>query len=392
MRPFHFEGRLPVSKSLFIRQTICQSYRSTFHETKKEACGDISSVVNGLSAIKDGKIIHCGEAATVLRFLVLRASRESGTYEITGSERLLARPHLELKNILSHFNVHTEFSNHKITVISDGWKNQKREIRIDRSASSQFASGVLVNAWGMDFPIRISWSGETVSDGYWDMSLSVASTMGMEIHRGINCVEIPAHQKPNGISIFEPDMSSAFAVAALAAAGGECRILDFPEESLQPDSTFVDVLNAMGLQVLLKKNVLHVKGSANLLPIEINLKDVPDMFPVLAMLCAFARGKSRLWGAPHLVHKESNRLNKIFELLEKIDRKFEPLLDGVIIHGRSFDPNKDNRFSIPYDAESDHRLVMAACVARQFGFNIRVEDMKVVDKSFPQFKEIVQTW
>lgn len=392
VRPFYFEGRLPVSKSLFIRHAICQSYLANFKASKKDACSDIRNIVSGLMALKTRKVLNCGDAATVLRLLALRASREVGSFVVTGSQRLMERPHAELKNIFSRLGVSCEFADQKILIFSEGWKTPEGEVVIDRTSSSQFASGVLLNSWNLDFPLKISWQGETVSDGYWEMSLAVVRTMGMEIVLGKNSVEIPARQKPNGISLFEPDMSSAFAVAALAAAGGQCRILDFPESSLQPDANFINVLNAMGVNVSQRRGVLSVVGTENILPIDMNLRNSPDMFPVLAVLCAFARGKSRLWGAPHLIHKESNRLNKIFELLEKMGRGFEPLLDGAIIHGKPFDNEKDNRFSISYDPDSDHRLVMAACVARQFGFNIRVDGVNAVDKSFPQFKEIVQLW
>lgn len=392
MKPFYFEGRLPVSKSLFIRHAICQSYLSDFKPTQTDACGDILNIIGGLKALKDRKLMDCGEAATVLRFLALRASREIGTHVISGNQRLMARPHKELLNIFSNLKVKCEFSDQQIAIMSEGWASPESEIVVDRATSSQFASGVLLNSWNLDFPLKISWRGETVSDGYWEMSLAVAKAMGMETVLRKNGIEIPAKQRPNGISIFEPDMSSAFAIAALAVAGGQCRILDFPEESLQPDANFVNVLNAMGVNVDQRRGALFVAGTENIFPVDVNLRNSPDMFPVLAILCAFARGKSRLWGAPHLVHKESNRLNKVFELLEKMGRSFEPLLDGVIVHGRPFNPDKDNRFSIFYDPDSDHRLVMAACVARQFGFSIRVDGVSAVDKSFPQFKEIVKLW
>jgi 3-phosphoshikimate 1-carboxyvinyltransferase len=388
MRRFRFEGKIPVSKSLFIRQAICQSFTENELTSAMDACADIRSVENGLRSLKDRRVINAGDAATVLRFLALRASREAGDFVITGSERLMQRPHDELKNIFESVGVKCELGPEKITISGEGWKNLN-EVKVDRSCSSQFASGVLLNSWNLPFPLRISWGPETVSDGYWEMSLAVARNMGMNFVSGGDSVEIPARQIPNGVAVFEPDMSSAFAVAALAAPNGMARILDFPTESLQPDAAFIDVLNAMGLSLKIKNNYLEVMGCEVLLPIDFNLRNTPDMFPVLAALCAFANGKSRLWGAPHLVHKESNRLEKTFELLESINRKFEPLLDGVVIHGRPFDPEKDNRFSIAFDPEADHRLVMAACVARQFGFNMRISRPEVVDKSFPQFKEIV---
>lgn len=389
MIPFNFEGKIPVSKSLFIRQAVCRSHGRDFLNSQSAACRDINHVLEGVSALKEGKDIDCGDGAAVFRFLSLRASREEGSFFLAGSQSLMSRPQEELRNIFSQLGVDSELNEKGIRIQSKGWRNSGI-VTVNRSISSQFASAILLNAWNLSFPLRISWSGPTVSDGYWDMSVAIVESMGMQLKHGSGYVGIPAHQVPAEINLFEPDMSSAFAVAALAAAGGQCRILDFPNESLQPDSAFINVLRAMGATVVQENNFLEIRGPKTLLPVDVNLKDSPDMFPVLALLCAFAKGKSRLMGAPQLVYKESNRLEKTFELLQKVGREFEPLLDGAVILGHPFNPQTDNRFSIPYDPENDHRLVMAACVARQFGFNIRIDNINVVDKSFPEFKEIAR--
>ncbi len=390
MIPFYFEGKIPVSKSLFIRQAVCQSYLEADFREATGLCGDIERVVAGIRAIKDNKSIDCGEGAAVLRFLALRASRISGEFVLTGSERLFRRPHEELKNILAQLGVDCQFREGALQIRGEGWRVPQSLVRVGRSVSSQFLSSLVANSWRLPFSLKISWQGPTVSDGYFNMTLAVVQSMGMQISLGPNVLEIPPQQIPNDTSIFEPDMSSAFAVAAMAGAGGRCRILDFPKESVQPDFAFINILRAMGMTVNQTTLALELFGTGKLQPVEVELKDTPDLFPVLAILCAFAKGKSRLFGAPQLIHKESDRLAKIFELLRSLGRDVEPLLDGAIIHGRPFDERQDNRFPISYDPESDHRLVMAACVARQFGFNIRILNSKVVDKSFPQFKEIAR--
>ncbi len=54
---------------------------------------------------------------------------------------------------------------------------------------------------------------------------------------------VPKGQKLSAESIaIESDMSSAFALAAMAAVSGRATFADFPLSSLQPDALFVSIL------------------------------------------------------------------------------------------------------------------------------------------------------
>ena len=110
------------------------------------------------------------------------------------------------------------------------------------------------------------------------------------------------------------------------------------------------------------------------------------MFPVLAVLCAHAKGTSRIYGAPHLKQKESNRIESVSALLKSMSVQFEPLDDGIIIYGKGRTVSKAE-VSIAR-SYSDHRLVMAAAVAKRFGHNLTVDHPEEVRKSFPEFYQI----
>lgn len=385
---FAFEGAIPTSKSLVIRSAVCGSYVDWKCEPVSADCDDIKRVKAGLESLKNGGEINCGESAAVFRFLTLRASREIGEHKITGTSGLFSRPQNELLNIFEQLGISSRIENNFLTIKSNGWPNKPLKLSVDRSISSQFVSGLVLNSWKLNHPIEINWMGQTVSDGYFDMTLKLVQQFGMRFERGINSIRVFPNQIPITMIESEPDMSSAFALAAIAAVGGECRILDFPSQSLQPDSAFINILDAMGVPILFRENVLVVKKAHKLLPVGVNLKNTPDLFPVLAVLCAFADGKSELTGAPHLIYKESNRLQLTCDLLDLIGRDYEKRLDGLVIFGKPYNPQRDNRFPIYFEPENDHRLVMAAAVARQAGFLLRINNVKSVDKSFPQFKEI----
>ena len=110
---------------------------------------------------------------------------------------------------------------------------------------------------------------------------------------------------------------------------------------------FVSVLKKMGARLTLNDSNLTIERD-DLNGVEVDLKNSPDLFPVLATLCAFAQGQSLLYGAPQLSYKESARIAKTSELLRKLGRKVEERADGLLIEGRAeassvsfdFDPDK----------------------------------------------------
>jgi 3-phosphoshikimate 1-carboxyvinyltransferase len=128
--------------------------------------------------------------------------------------------------------------------------------------------------------------------------------------------------------------------------------------------------------------VLHVKKARPLKPLHFNLNDTPDLFPVLACLCAFTSGECRLSGAAQLVHKESNRLQKTAELLQQAGVPHRVLRDGIVIRGQGLD------FVPPafaFDPDQDHRMAMAAAVFKGLNKKIKIKSPHVVNKSYPQF-------
>ena len=170
---------------------------------------------------------------------------------------------------------------------------------------------------------------------------------------------------------------------------GEAEIQLFPSVSLQPDFAFIKILRHMGGNVNWKNGSLCVKRSGSpLKPIDIDLRNSPDLFPVLSVLCALADGGSRLHGAPQLAYKESNRIEKSAELVRRMGRKVETSTDGMVIHGSS-EMNFPWRAKI--DPDQDHRIAMAAAVAKAVGAKLEITDPSVVSKSFPEFWDVYES-
>lgn len=394
---FQFAGSLPPSKSLQIRALLLQAYEPRIHIPMLSSCEDVQAMSAACHALRsDAPQVQadCGEAGLVLRLCLAFASRRGGVTYLRGSPRLLARPHDELLRALRELGTEIEMSpsSDALIVRSPGraWRPCSQPLSLAGGTSSQFASALLLNAWDLPFALQIVVGREPVSQGYLAMSRHMAGQFGLQIEDdGDGMLTVPPGQRiVAGVASGEADVSSAFAVVALAAVAGHAHIHNFPLHSQQPDAAFVDLLRRMGVAITLDGEGLQAcRAEDPLRPLSADVSGCPDLVPVLAVLCALADGRSRLFGAPHLRGKESDRIATSASLLRMLGRAVEETDDGLVIDGRPF-VQTDALTPLRFDAGRDHRLVMAAAVARYAGFPVAIENLRAVDKSFPEFLDI----
>lgn len=387
MSPLAFVGRLPASKSMMNRALLAQSYFPELKIHGDSDADDVQLMKQALISLREQKTIACGSAGTVLRFMAIRASREEGKHRLTGERRLFERPQEELLKILKQLGVQATLGADFLELEGRGWKMHGDTLLVPSERSSQFATAVLLNAWDLPFDLFVSPGGRKVSEGYWKMSERMAIQLGMKMDFWDADFRIPRGQKVTAPEItIETDMSSAFAVAAAAAVSGRATLTDFPEASLQPDAQFVSILTGMGVPIARGPHGLKVEKAARLNGVRVNLKSMPDLFPVLAALCALAEGPSDLYGAPQLVHKESNRLEAMAVIIEKLGRKVLRKDDGLEILG---DEPVRAGAPVDFDSDQDHRLAFAGAIFKAAGLPVTILRPEVVSKSLPEFWKIM---
>lgn len=398
MKPFNYCGTLPASKSLLNRLLITKSFFPELNVIGQSDCDDVRFMAKAIVDLHAGKPANCGDGAAVLRFLILRASRIPGRHYFTGSRRLLERPHAEIETLVRQLGGNLSRYDGGFQLDSNGWTADRASVVVDRSYSSQFASGLLLSCWQLPFVFSIMWSDETsVSDEYFLMTISLLQSLGMRCEYKNKSIVIDPKQEVNCREYqAESDLSSAFAVAVMAVMGGEARIKKFPVTSKQPDHCFPELLRAMGALVEWENDgldsgasfrTLVIKKPEKFKPITFDLRSSPDLFPLLTVLAAFAEGTSRLHGAPHLIGKESNRIKKMHELLSLVGCRCDLLSDGIVIHGGE---KKLKKVEAQFDPDHDHRIAMAAGLLALKGFPITINEPEVVNKSFPEFWQILR--
>lgn len=385
---------VPKSKSILNRLLIIESFKSNPSLDFDSSSEDVLYLKAALEKLNHTNEFFVGLGGTSLRFLALRLSRNLGVWKIRGESRLFQRPQGELIELLSQLGVKATLGPSEVVLeVNRPW-NLEREIRVSAAESSQFLSSVVLNAWQLPSDLIIHVSTLELSRGYWEMTLSLCRRLGMSISiEEQDQTELLLRIAPSVVTkdrmsdLVEADMSSAAALAASAALAGDLVLKAVPESSLQPDFIFLEIFQRLGIGIeRMTRDEVRILKSQVIAPIECNLSQAPDLFPILSVMVSAAQGSSCLFGAPHLAHKESNRITKTSELLSLMGVRNEVRKDGLVIWG-SDRPQKQLRH---FDVAKDHRLVMACRLAQILGHNIQPSETKSLSKSFPDFWSLTE--
>jgi 3-phosphoshikimate 1-carboxyvinyltransferase len=190
-------------------------------------------------------------------------------------------------------------------------------------------------------------------------------------------VEAPGSYKSGKYSV-EGDCSSAsYFWAAAAITNGRIATLNIDRNSRQGDLAFLELLSRMGCQVKWSAREVTVIGGS-LRGIMVDMGDMPDMVPTLAITAAFAKGTSVISNVGHLRIKESDRLRAVADGLRRLKIGVEEKEDSLVIEGGS--PQ-----GASIDPHNDHRIAMSFAIAGLATEGVQIANESCVNKSFPQF-------
>ncbi len=392
MKGFYFLGPGPFSKSLLNRALAVKSWFPEFSIKGGSRCRDILIMEKAIADInkwgpEKPKKLFCGQSASAFRFLALRVSRERGEFFLQAEPSLLRRPLHELASLLAQLGAEASPERSGWRIVSEGWAPQGDCIAAPSQTTSQCGSALALSGWQLKKDLWFSYQKRAGSRSYFEMTLSFLRGLGMEIKESGDEYQIPRGQKPKVFECRpERDKSCLFALGAWAAFKGRAVFTSWESLSLQPDSVFPQALQSMGASVEESEGRLSISRAARLKPLSMDLSLCPDMFPLLAVLCAGAEGASRLRGLRRQAFKESNRLEKTKELLHLSGIKTSLQRDELTVFGRAKWPGAR---PFVFDSSQDHRMSMAAELARQMGAPLKIHGREAADKSFPDFFSLV---
>lgn len=386
------------SKSFAHRILICSAFADRPVRVKGVGLGeDVQATLRCLSALgasvaKDGDcytvtpvkhaksaLLNCGESGSTLRFMLAVCSALGGEYTFVGEGRLPQRPNLELVDALRKHGVKVSADTLPITVQG---KLSGGEFVLNGGVSSQYLTGLLLSAPLTGENVKISLNGELSSAGYIDITLAVMRAFGVQVEVNGGSYFIKGGQKyvsPNEITVEGDWSNSAFLIAG-GLLCGRVEVEGLLPNSVQGDMAVLDVIKRLGGNVRYEKGV-YVAEKSCLTGAKFNVENIIDATPILAMLCATAKGESEICGVERLRYKESDRLLAIIEALTAIGVRAHT--DGKTLWISGADKLK--RCII--DGKNDHRIVMSATILGGYAGGVKIDGAQAVAKSYPTFFE-----
>ncbi|MBO4383948.1 MAG: hypothetical protein J5854_00830 [Clostridia bacterium] len=353
---------LPPSKSEAIRAAIlcgiCGSdpARAIADYAGMPVCDDVKYAIAAAKDI-DRHEAYVGSSAALLR-MILPYKLLAGGAEITADDVLLERG---IREIEECFGVEGKREGNLLSLhIPPEKKNMSRFV-IDCSRSSQFLSGLLIALPLIGRECDIVIKNGLVSKPYADMTLDLVRLFGgllEETETGYRTYP-SRYSVPNKLPV-TGDRSYAAVFEAMNLLGGSVAINGADENTRQPDKDFI-----------------NLAGKA-----ECDIKDHPDLLPLLAAAACGKKGDTVIRGTRRLKTKESDRESGTVRLIRDLGGSAEASCGAVTVHGTGRLSGGE------CSSLGDHRLAFAAAVMAMISENpVTLHGAECVSKSAPQFRD-----
>ena len=255
-------------------------------------------------------VLDCGESGSTLRFLLPVAAALGCRATFLGSGRLPRRPLGPLLQALEQGGVGVSGEGLPLTL--EG-RLQPGRYQLPGDVSSQFITGLLLAIPLTGEGGEIDLLGSLESAGYVDMTRAALSRFGIGAQATPEGFRVPqgqGYRSPGEVQV-EGDWSNAafFLVAGALAGPVRCAGLRLP--SPQGDAAAVALLERWGARISIGQEGVAVSAGEERRPLTIDLRDIPDLLPILAVAASVTPGVTRFVNGARLRLKESDRLASV---------------------------------------------------------------------------------
>lgn len=365
----------PVALSDDIRATIgcVEALGAKTHLDRHVLTVDGTAMFSRKNAVLD-----CCESGSTLRFLIPVAAAGGVEATFTGKGRLPERPIGVYTDVLPEKGVACDTEGGLPLRISGQLKSGV--YRVAGDVSSQFITGLLFALPLLRGDSDIILTSPIQSVGYINMTIRTMAKFGVEVDLLDNGWHIRGqqHYVPTDYTT-DGDWSQAAFFLVAGAIAGDVEVVNANIDSAQGDRRIAAILREFGAVVEQDGDRLRVR-KAPMTALELDVSQIPDLVPILAVCACFAQGTTRLTNAARLRLKESDRLESTARLLNALGGKARALPDSLEITGTG------SLYGGYAEGCGDHRIVMSAAVcAAGAKADILCTDAMSVNKSYPDF-------
>lgn len=393
--------------------TMVRCLRDLGCRIRREDATDLLVSPLTTAAFPQRVVLDCDESGATLRFLVPVAAALCGlpgaprdmSVTFTGRGRLPQRPLAPLTDVLAAHGARLRHSTEAPEAIGQSLPLTVAggllpgAYEVSGEVSSQLISGLLFALPLLQGDSTLTIMGQAVSRPYLGMTLGALrhvtnAVTEVEPYRvyALRGVEAGRSEAPTPTMTVGGDWSAGsflLALGLLSRHEAGVTVTGLHSNSLQGDAVILPLLRQMGgdipardtdgrLALTARRSELH--------GICADLRDTPDIAPVLAVCAACATGTSVFTGVKRLRDKESDRLSELCSLLARYGVSATVSADGdaLTVQGRG-------GLRVPEDTvirveSRDHRMIMAAALcATAYGGSVVLACAEAVSKSYPDF-------
>ena len=373
------EITVPPSKSAAHRALVCSFLAGGGKVSPIISSNDMQAMQQVIASLKaDESIVDCIESGNTLRFMIPVAAALGKSCTFVGRGRLPERPITDYLRLLPEHGVKCTAADGKIPLTIED-KLTPGTFEIAGNISSQYITGLLLALPILDGDSKIVLTTQLQSKPYVDMTIKVMGDFGVTVEEKPYGYFVRGNQKyiTRDYTV-ESDWSQAAFFLVAGAINGDITLKGLDLNSAQGDKKIVDALKQFGADIEISKNEIRCKKSS-LKGIDIDVSDIPDTVPSLAVAAAFAQGTTVIRGGERLRLKESDRIESVVTNLKRMGVNVEEKPDGMVIAGGGARGAELLGFN-------DHRIPMAFSVAalEAQGKTI-ITDAQSINKTYPTF-------
>ena len=327
--------------------------------------------------------IDAKNSGTTIRIATGIASLFSQEISLTGDSSLKKRPMQPLLEALSSMGAQCDSTDGKPPIKIKG-KVLGGDVKIPGDLSSQFISSLLITAPLTEQGINLDIQGNLVSKPYIDATIATMRKFGVTVQTLIPYKKYkisPQIYKTNTFTVPIDFSSLALILSAVVLNGEDVSVKGNIGNLPQGDEVFIDILEQLGVTVIIEEEEIKIKSPEKLNGGKFDLSNSPDLLPPLAILSLKTSKPIEIINVKHARLKETDRIAITSREMTKVGIKIQENEDGLILDCTG------NLTGAELNAQNDHRLFMAFCIAGTYIGNCTVTDPESVDVSYPNFIE-----
>ena len=386
---------LPPSKSISNRVLVIGRQAGCIERLRNLSDCDDTSVMRRALELPS-EITDIMAAGTAMRFLTAYYSAVPVSTVLTGTDRMRHRPIRPLVDALRSSGADISYAGNEgfPPLRIKGRQLKGGTVTMRGDVSSQYTSALLMIGPLMKEGLRLKLTGNIVSRPYINMTVKLMTIFGADVkwmsHNEL--VVGTRTYRPVDFTV-ENDWSAAsywYETLALSDDPNASVHMDgLNVDSIQGDAELQRLFEPLGVETVVDGGGITLrKSGADSNKYCMNMEKQPDLAQTVIVTCAMLERPFEISGLQSLRIKETDRLKALRTELKKfnIDIK-ESNGDTLSWNGR-----KTHVGATPaINTYEDHRMAMsfAPCALKYPG--IRINNPKVVSKSYPNFWEDLRT-